>query len=245
MCFRAVLALCQREKFIRQYTVRHSFTSTHGTIRVCDDVVIKIEPKRNVKLFARLCALTHPNVIHIQQSFQSRTQTYSVMKLYRTDLFNYIINHPQIPVRETQLLIRGIALGLQYLHHQHLYHGDMKPENIVFDDPSVPVMIDISPYSSFCSVGYASPECLEKGISNAAGDVWSLGVITFVMLFHTNPFIQKRKGVSVIQNMLKSLPEDHRDFISRCTEVDSTQRWKIDTVLEHSFLQLKKDDASS
>jgi serine/threonine protein kinase len=242
MCFRTVRALCQREKFVRQYSIQHSFTSTHGVIHVCEDVVVKIEPKRNAKLFERLCALNHPNVIRIQNSLHTKTKTYSVMKLYRTDLFDYIIKHPQIPVRETQLLIRGIALGLQYLHHQHLYHGDVKPENIVFDDPAMPVMIDISPYSSFCSVGYASPECIEKGISNAAGDVWSLGVITFVMLFHTNPFIQKRQGVGIVQNMLKTLPEDHQDFISKCTEMNSTQRWKIDAVLEHSFLQLKKDD---
>lgn len=240
MCFRSLLALFQREKFLRQYSVHQSFVSSHGVIRICRDVVIKIEPRRNVTLFNRLCILDHPNVIQIEASFVTRTKTYSVMKLYKTDLFDYIMNHPQIPIQETQQLIRGIALGLQYLHQQDLYHGDIKPENIVFDDPSLPVMIDISPYSSFCSLGYASPECLEAGISNAAGDVWSLGVITFVMLFHTNPFLQKRKGVKVVQTMLQTLPEIHRNFIERCTESDCGTRWKIHEVLEHPFLQLKE-----
>jgi serine/threonine protein kinase len=239
MCFRSILALFQREKFMRQYSVQQSFVSTHATFRKCGDVLIKIEKNRNERLFRRLCLLDHPNIVQIQNSFVTPTKLYSVMKWYRTDLYDYIINHPQIPLQETQLVIRGIALGLQYLHHQHLYHGDVKPENIVFDDPSTPVMIDISPYSSFCSFGYASPECLEKGVSNAAGDIWSLGVITFVMLFHTNPFFKQRKETRVIHDMLKTLPSDQCDFITKCTAAKSTERWTIDKVLEHRFLQLK------
>ena len=110
-------------------------------------------------------------------------------------------------------MLYQIADGLNYLHEKNIIHRDLKCENILINQDNKCQIADFgfarkmeedSISSTFCgSAAYAAPEllkgtkkqkeyCIKKLIgkmySSFASDVWSLGVIFYVMLTHRMPF---------------------------------------------------------
>lgn len=95
-------------------------------------------------------------------------------------------------------------MGLYYLHSYGIMHRDLKLENIMMTNKtefSVPKLVDfglakiLSPQETatepFGTVGYAAPEILKKLPYNKIVDVWSLGVIIYVLLVGFMPFVDK------------------------------------------------------
>jgi len=91
-------------------------------------------------------------------------------------------------------IVRQIASGLAALHANKISHRDLKPENCLFltpaeDSPSsswtsgqLRGRPDKHPCGPFGSIDYVAPESLSERDSKAPGDMWSLGVILYILL---------------------------------------------------------------
>ncbi|KAH6622252.1 pheromone A receptor-domain-containing protein [Boeremia exigua] len=77
--------------------------------------------------------LSHPNIVHIQRVFWSRSTIYMFQELVTGgDLFSYIqYKHGKIPIIESAVIIRQVLKGVQYLHDHDVVHRDLKPDNIL------------------------------------------------------------------------------------------------------------------
>lgn len=125
------------------------------------------------------------------------------------ELFNYIINNGTpngLPTSRTRLFFQQLISGIEYTHRLGIVHRDLKPENILLDNE---LNIKIADYglsnrivegefldTSCGSANYAAPEIVDGRVYAGPGvDVWSAGVIFYVMLFGRLPFEHENNTV--------------------------------------------------
>ncbi len=121
------------------------------------------------------------------------------------DLFDYLKErHFSISEQRARELSESLSCALYYLHSYGIVHRDLKLENIMMTDnseQSVPKLVDfglskfMGPLETsndpFGTVGYAAPEILKKLPYGKSVDIWSLGVIIYVLLVGFMPFYAK------------------------------------------------------
>ena len=114
------------------------------------------------------------------------------------NIFDYLIKFGRLTGRETWFYFKQLISGLKYLHSQGVFHRNIKPENLLLDEK---INLKISDFSfatkeaedreTVGSNGYMPPEKIMKPVdlsSNAKQDIFSAGVILFVMLNKSFPF---------------------------------------------------------
>ena len=126
--------------------------------------------------------------------YESATNVHLVLeRVDGGELFDFIRNAGQLTEPQAALVIRGILTGLSILHDQQIVHRDLKPENIMFKDSSKLDSIKIVDFglSATCkkgklhikcgSPGYVAPEMLNDEGYDCKADVFSAGVILYIM----------------------------------------------------------------
>jgi len=120
---------------------------------------------------------------------------------FKGQLLNYIIDKGPLKESQARIWFRQIVLAVQYLHAMDIVHRDIKCENILVTENLTLKLSDFS-FSKFikkgqtlncithcCSIGYAAPEVLRCSAYNGMlSDIWSLGVVLYVMLNKKMPF---------------------------------------------------------
>jgi tousled-like kinase len=180
------------------------------------------------------------------------------------DLDHILKKNKRLSEKETRVIIRQLISALEYLDRQQpkIIHYDIKPHNILIDSSGTVKLTDFglckifddeSSKMELTSQGvgtywYLPPECFYRDddayISNKV-DIWSMGVVTFQMLYGVKPFGNKMsqeriKNENIIlrskQVTFPSKPNvsvDMKNFIKKCLEYDQDQRM---TITEASLL---------
>lgn len=119
--------LYDRHAILRAPTSNGQWTSSQAISQLPDKV------QSCFREFDILKDLSHPNIVHIQKAFWSRSTIYMFQELVTGgDLFSYIeYKQGKIPSIESAVIIRQILKGVQYLHGQDVVHRDLKPDNIL------------------------------------------------------------------------------------------------------------------
>ncbi|XP_076902493.1 calcium-dependent protein kinase 26-like [Bidens hawaiensis] len=161
-----------------------------------DDIV---DVKREIEIMHHLSG--HPNVVSIEGAYEDSVSVYLVMELCAGgELFDRIIDKSYYSERKAADLAKTIVSVIEGCHSLGVMHRDLKPENFLFvdeDEDSVMKIIDFG-LSSFFKPGqvftdvvgspyYVAPEVLLKYYGPEA-DIWSVGVIIYVLLCGVPPF---------------------------------------------------------
>ena len=159
------------------------------------DDIERIEREINI-----LKTISHINLIKIKKIKEDSENYYIIMEYCEIgELFNYIVKKRKLDENESSYYYFQIINGLEYIHFKNISHRDLKPENILITDQNILKIIDFglsnynksdellsTPCGSPC---YASPEMIGgKQYDGNLVDIWSTGIILFVMLCGRLPF---------------------------------------------------------
>ncbi|XP_044501166.1 CBL-interacting serine/threonine-protein kinase 9-like isoform X2 [Mangifera indica] len=147
--------------------------------------------------------IKHPNVIKIIEVMASKTKIFIVLELvHGGELFDKIANNGRLTEDEARSYFQQLINAVDYCHSRGVYHRDLKPENLLLDSYGVLKISDfgLSAFSqqvradgllhTACGTpNYVAPEVLnDKGYDGRTSDVWSCGVILFVLMAGFLPF---------------------------------------------------------
>ncbi len=183
---------------------RHKDTGDVVAIKILNKKKMKIKSYdmvRNEIEALKLCQ--HPNIVRLFDVLENVDYIFLVMELLSGGtLRDYMKRrNNKIPESAAKGVVRSIAEALQYMHHYGIVHRDLKPINILLvqdkDNPVVKIvdfgLAAILGPSQTCK-GYAgtldfcSPEVI-IGLPYAQGaDIWSLGVISYYLIYGALPF---------------------------------------------------------
>ena len=160
-----------------------------------------VELQRREIEILKMCQ--HPNIIRLLDLFENQDYIYIVMEnLSGGDLFSYLEKRNfELPEKRAKELAHQMATALYYLHSFGVAHRDLKPENILMasnDDDADLKIVDfglskiIGPNESsldpFGTLSYVAPEVLLQKPYGKEVDLWSLGVIVYLLLSRVLPF---------------------------------------------------------
>ncbi|CDP08156.1 unnamed protein product [Coffea canephora] len=202
----------------------------------------------------------HPNVIHLHDVCEDSNGVHLILELCSGgELFDRIVAQERYSEAGAAAVVRQIAEGLNALHKAKIIHRDLKPENCLFldKDENSPLKIMDFGLSSvedftdsvvglFGSIDYVSPEALSQDKITPKSDIWSLGVILYILLSGYPPFIaqstrQKQQMImqgyfSFHEKTWKSISSSAKQLISSLLTVDPQLRPTAAQVLQHPWV---------
>ena len=146
--------------------------------------------------------MDHPNVVKIYEAFQDSKRYYIVTELCTGgELFDMIVSRANFKERDAARILRQLFSAISYCHQNNIVHRDLKPENLLIEssESSEPLIkvIDFGTSQQFQPGSkmkktygtpyYIAPEVL-KGSYTSQCDMWSCGVIMFILLSGRPPF---------------------------------------------------------
>ncbi|KAM9175793.1 testis-specific serine/threonine-protein kinase 3 [Mergus octosetaceus] len=201
--------------------------------------------------------LDHKNIIRVYEMLESAEEKiYLVMELAEDgDIFDCVLREGPLPERRARALFRQLVEAIRYCHGCGVAHRDLKCENALLQGRTVKLtdfgFAKLLPRGrrelsrTFCgSTAYAAPEVLQ-GVPHDSrkGDVWSLGVILYVLLCARLPFddtnipqmlCQQQKGVSLPRHL--GVSRECQDLLKRLLEPDMIMRPSVEGVSRHPWL---------
>jgi len=220
--------------------------------------------QREIDIMSRVL---HRNVLRLFEIFNTSTQLSLVMELVNGgELFYKIVDKGSYSEQEARDIVRQLVEGVDYLHNLGIAHRDLKPENLLcseMDDGKMVIKIadfglskafgggsgGESALSTSCGTpDYAAPEVLRMdGAYDKSVDLWSVGVITYVLLCGFPPFYGKSQAqlFEKILNADFEFPEpewthisaEAKDFINHLLVLDVKTRFTTQQCLDHPWLK--------
>ena len=156
--------------------------------------------KREIAVMKRV---SHPNIVELHEVMATRSKIYLALELVRGgELFARIVCAGRVREDVARHYFRQLISAVDFCHARGVYHRDLKPENLLLDEAGNLKVVDFGLSAladharadgllhTLCGTpGYAAPEVLrDKGYDGAKADLWSCGVILYVLLAGALPF---------------------------------------------------------
>ncbi|KAG9510623.1 Calcium/calmodulin-dependent protein kinase type 1 [Fragariocoptes setiger] len=205
--------------------------------------------------------LKHKNIVQLLDIYDDRTTVYLVMQLISGgELFDRIVEKGNYTEKDASNLIKQILEAVDYMHSQGVVHRDLKPENLLYFSPDDDSNIMISDFglsrcedggvmSTACGTpGYVAPEVLAQKPYGKAVDVWSIGVIAYILLcgyppfyddegIDENLFAQIMKGDFEFESPYwDNISDAAKDFITHLICVNPNKRFTCKQALDHPWI---------
>nr|XP_684726.6 death-associated protein kinase 2 [Danio rerio] len=206
--------------------------------------------------------LQHPNIIAMHDLYENRTDVTLVLELVSGgELFDFLAQKESLCEEEATEFIKQILNGVQYLHSKKIAHFDLKPENIMLLDNNVQLprikLIDfglahrikdgVEFKNIFGTPEFVAPEIVNYEPLGLEADMWSIGVITYILLSGASPFLGDSKqetlaNISAVnfefdEEFFGSTSELAKSFIRQLLVKDTRKRLKIQDALNHPWIK--------
>lgn len=168
--------------------------------------------------------------------------------------------------REAAQIMHEICLAVKYLHDLNIAHRDLKPENLLYTTPSQTAILKLTDFgfaketfikdtlqTPCYTPYYVAPEVLGPEKYDKSCDIWSLGVIMYILLCGFPPFYSNH-GLAISPGMKKrirtgqydfpnpewqNVSQSAKDLIKGMLIVDPTGRLTIEQVMKNSWIAVK------
>jgi len=199
--------------------------------------------------------LRHPNIVELYESFEGTDVFYLVMELVDgCELFDLIIEFGSITIEETGGVLRQVLSGVEYMHEYDIAHRDLKPENLLINyEKNIVKITDFGSAKIFNenrmmnslagSPTYIAPEILLGKHYHQSVDLWSIGVIAYIMICGFPPFDDRLTTEEMFREIVRgkyqfpspewdNVPDDCKDFVRRTLVVNPESRATASELLE-------------
>lgn len=271
------LLISSHPENIREYYTFLNITlgeGSYGFVKVAtrnsDNVrrAIKVIPKKKIKrpeLLTReisiMKQIDHPNIVKLYETYEDLQYIYLPMEICEGgELFDKIIEMGHFSEEMACNLFLQMASAIAYLHSKELVHRDLKPENFLFTNknPGSPLkLIDFGLAKSVSTQKkmttktgtcyYVSPEIL-AGPYDSKCDIWSLGVILYMMLAGYPPFdgesdrdileAVKSSPLQFGESVWNTISREAKDLLRHLLDRNPNSRYTADQILSHQWFSL-------
>lgn len=234
----------------------HNKTGKEAAIKIMKPKTLR-EQKEVLREVEALQRLNHPHIIRLEKVIRENGYTCLILELGTGgELFDYVMQSGKLDEGEARILFRQILSGVQYCHAHLVAHRDLKPENLLLDENGNIKISDFglsnvlkpgSLFSTWCgSPVYTPPEVvLRKQYNGISMDIWSLGVVLYVLVTGGMPW---RLESNVVKNMddliagnyeipdFLRVSKDCKDLIGTMLLADSDKRATLETIMNHKWV---------
>ncbi|GAV57294.1 Pkinase domain-containing protein/EF_hand_5 domain-containing protein [Cephalotus follicularis] len=205
----------------------------------------------------------HPNIVSLKHTYEDDNAVHLVMELCEGgELFDRIVARGHYTERAAAVVTKTIVEVVQICHKHGVMHRDLKPENFLFGNKkeTAPLKAIDFGLSVFFKPGeifteivgspyYMAPEVLKRNYGPEV-DVWSAGVILYILLCGVPPFwAETEQGVAqaIIRSVIDfkrdpwpKVSENAKELVKKMLNPDPKQRLTAQQVLDHPWLQHAK-----
>eukprot|EP01125_Pyxidicula_operculata_P012225 TRINITY_DN4005_c0_g1_i1.p1 TRINITY_DN4005_c0_g1~~TRINITY_DN4005_c0_g1_i1.p1 ORF type:complete len:1132 (-),score=285.86 TRINITY_DN4005_c0_g1_i1:62-3457(-) len=208
---------------------------------------------REIKIMKKL---KHQYIVTLEDVFDEPEYLYLIMELIKGgELFDEILKRGSFTEMDAIVIIKQILEAVDYMHSKMIVHRDLKPENVLTGDNNTIKITDFglsslssSSMSTMCGTpDYIAPEILNGSNYDHRVDIWSVGVITYVLLSGTTPFYAKddqdlfRKigevNYTFDSPVWKEISPEAKNFIQRILVKDFNKRPSAKECLSHPWIK--------
>ncbi|NXA10757.1 DAPK3 kinase, partial [Sapayoa aenigma] len=240
-------------KFIKK---RQSRASRRGVSRE--------EIEREVTILQQIL---HANIVKLHDVYENKTDVVLILELVSGgELFDFLAQKESLSEEEATRFIKQILDGVHYLHSKKIAHFDLKPENIMLLDKNIPIphikLIDfglahkiedgVEFKNIFGTPEFVAPEIVNYEPLGLAADMWSIGVITYILLSGASPFLGETKQETLANITAVNYDFDEeffshtsdlaKDFIQKLLVKDTRKRLTIQEALSHPWITVRLDN---
>ena len=204
--------------------------------------------------------LQHQHIIRLYDVYEEKDFWYLVTeKMLGGELFDRIVSKSFYNEKEARDVCKILFEAIGYCHSHSVAHRDLKPENLLLRSEDNDSEIKIADFgfakkvltpnslTTQCGTpGYVAPEILEGVAYDTKSDMWSLGVIVYILLGGYPPFIEQnqrelfrkiRKGqYEFHEEYWGSVSDDAKDLISSLLTVQPAKRLSAEEALQHKWM---------
>jgi len=262
---------CAKEYDVREVLGKGSFATvkrancradgTSWAVKIIDKTKLNKDDEEALKVEVEILQrVDHTNIVKLRQVFDTPRVFYMVMELMTGgELFDRIVEKEKYTEAEARAVLYKLATAIKYCHDMGIVHRDLKPENLLYSSKAADAEIKVADFglakllkesdmmATACGTpGYVAPEILQGGPYTDKVDLWSLGVITYILLCGFPPFYDENNAVLFAQIKAgafdfpspywDAVSAEAKDVILKLLVVDPVRRLSADQLLAHPWV---------
>ena len=209
--------------------------------------------------------LNHKNIVQYFDYTESISKLYISMEYIKYGtLKQYIKTHKNISEKDASIIIKKLLSAVEYLHNNQICHRDIKPENIMFSKENDLTSIKLIDFglsyqnfnnlliSDYCgTLLYMAPEQIEKKSYNFTVDIWSIGIILYMLLnngqhpFYNNGDLKKEFLIKLKNwkfNFCNNISFMGNSLIKKLLEINPSWRYTANKAIRHPWITRNIND---
>ncbi|XP_045653795.1 serine/threonine-protein kinase SIK3 isoform X6 [Ursus americanus] len=239
----------------------HLVTKAKVAIKIIDKTQLDEENLkkifREVQIMKMLC---HPHIIRLYQVMETERMIYLVTEYASGgEIFDHLVAHGRMAEKEARRKFKQIVAAVYFCHCRNIVHRDLKAENLLLD-ANLNIKIADFGFSNLFTPGqllktwcgsppYAAPELFEgKEYDGPKVDIWSLGVVLYVLVCGALPF-----DGSTLQNLRARvlsgkfripffMSTECEHLIRHMLVLDPNKRLSMEQICKHKWMKLGDTD---
>uniref|UniRef100_A0A674CX11 non-specific serine/threonine protein kinase n=1 Tax=Salmo trutta TaxID=8032 RepID=A0A674CX11_SALTR len=208
-----------------------------------------------------LQCLEHPHLVGLLDTFETATSYVLVLEMAdQGRLLDYIVSWGNLTEEKVALYLRDILEALHYLHSWRIAHLDLKPENVLVEQNSAQPVVKLTDFGDAVQLNsghyihpllgspeFSAPELVLGQPVSLTSDLWSLGVVTYVVLSGASPFLDEsaeetclnicRLDFSFPHDYFQGVSQAARDFVCLLLQGEPDRRPSAAACLQEPWLQ--------
>ena len=204
--------------------------------------------------------MDHQNIVKLYEVYEDSDHFYLIMDLLKGgELFDDIVKRQKFNEADARHVMLQVLSAINYLHKKGFVHRDIKPENICLDGDQVKI-IDFGTARKFTKgkklkqvIGtpfYMAPEIFNEKKYNEKADIWSTGIVMYILLTGKAPYFgndddkiiaQAKKGMYNRQLLTESnISKQAQTLIEKLLAKDYKIRDSAESAIQNPWIQKKK-----